>query len=45
MQRPPALPDPAPLPDEMTEILRQSLSGLLPGDPLAYFLDRLEKSK
>ncbi len=42
MQKRPSLPaHPAPR-DELTEILRQSLAGLLPGDPLSHFLDRLE---
>lgn len=35
-------PLPADMPADMAEILRQSLAGLAPSDPLAHFLDRLE---
>lgn len=45
MQHQPAPQAPAPLTAEMAEILRQSLTGLTPADPLAHFLDRLEGRK
>lgn len=42
-------PAPAPLDntktDHLAELLRQSLAGLAPADPLNHFLDRLEGRK
>lgn len=35
------LPTAPPAPD-LSEMLRQALSGLLPPDPLAWYLDRME---
>ena len=41
---PRAVPLP-PVTEELAELLRQSLSGLLPAAPLAHLLDRLEGAR
>lgn len=45
MSRCPAPPAPHPQAPDLSEVLRQSLSGLLPGDPWAALIDRLEGRK
>lgn len=45
MHMPPAPQAPRPVPFEMAEILRQSLSAFLVGNPIAQYLDRLEDQR
>lgn len=36
-------PNPTPIPtQDVIEVLRQAFAGLLPGDPLSTYLDRME---
>ncbi len=42
MTQQPTFPATPAQPVDLAELLRQSLKGLAPSDPLAHFLDRLE---